>query len=175
MRTLNLALPPRISFVALALLLGLSSQSHPLAAQAETTGATWVLPVELPAQLVNTFQAPATAYASGHRGLDYLVRDQAKLLAPSQGTIAFTGQVAGKSVVAINHAGGYRTSFEPACAELKVGDPVTVGQVFAKVCSAGYKSHCFPKICLHYGLRIGSDYLSPLALAGALPASHVVG
>lgn len=174
MRTLNLALPPRISFVALALLLGLSSQSHPVAAHAETATESWMLPVELPATLVASFEAPATAYARGHRGLDYLVQDKANLLTPHNGTIAFAGLVAGKPVVTVNHSGGYRTSFEPACTDLKVGDQVAVGQVFAKVCSSGYKSHCFPNICLHYGLRIGLDYLSPLALAGALAASHVV-
>lgn len=163
-------LPPKIGLVFLAILSCIWSQQHPVAARADSG---WILPVEPPATLVNTYRAPATAYASGHRGLDYGVVNHAQLLAPFDGKVRFVGQVAHKPVIALVHDGGYITSFEPACGALKLDQQVKKGQVIGFVCGERYKSHC-ASLCLHYGMKIAGNYLSPLALAGALAPSHTI-
>lgn len=170
MTTIQMMFPPRFSLVVFAILTVIWSQQHPVKSYAETR---WILPIETPAKLVGTYQAPATAYSAGHRGLDYQVKDGQKLMAPSDGEVRFSGLVAEKPVVSLIHSGGYITSFEPACSSLKKGERVKIGQVIGQVCALGYRSHCHV-LCLHYGMRIGENYLSPLALAGALAPSHTV-
>lgn len=169
MRTIQMILPPRLGLVFLAIMAFMWSQQHPVQAFADS----WILPVSPPAQLVGIYRAPATEYAPGHRGVDYKVKDGQQLRAPFSGEVRFLGQVARKPVITLIHSGGYVTSYEPACSKLKVGQKVKQGDPFAQVCAEGYKSHC-KTLCLHYGLRIGKGYLSPLALAGAIAPSHTV-
>jgi len=169
MRTIQMILPPRLGLVFLAIMAVMWSQQHPVQAFADG----WILPVSPPAKLVGVYRAPATEYAAGHRGIDYKVKDGQQLRAPFTGEVRFLGKVAKKPVITLIHSGGYVTSYEPACSTLKVGDQVRQGEAFAKVCAAGYRSHC-KSLCLHYGLRIGREYLSPLALSGAIAPSHTV-
>lgn len=162
-------IPPRIGLVVLAILVFLLTQQHPTAAFASG----WVLPVKPPVQLEGIYRAPVTKYAAGHRGIDYRVKEGQQLLAPFDGEVYFLGQVARKPVITLIHSGGYLTSYEPACSTLGKGEAVKQKQVFASVCSSGYQSHC-RVLCLHYGMRLGENYLSPLSLAGALPPSHTI-
>ena len=135
----------------------------------------WVMPVAVPALLVHQFRSPNSDYSSGHRGVDFAVTDGQYLMAPSAGTLVFTGMVAEKPVVSIQHPGGFRTTFEPACSSLPRGATVLAGQRFGSVCAKGYQSHCKPSLCLHFALKLGDQYLSPLALIGGLAPSVLVG
>jgi len=134
----------------------------------------WGLPLAAPALLVHQFRSPNSDYSSGHRGVDYAVIDDQDLLAPSAGTLVFTGMVANKPVVTILHAGGYRSTFEPACASLPKGSNLLAGQHFGSVCAKKYQSHCRPSLCLHFALKLDDKYLSPLALIGGLAPSVLV-
>lgn len=135
---------------------------------------SWTVPLITPVLLVHQFISPNSDYSAGHRGVDFAVVEGAALLAPERGTIVFAATVAGKPVVAIQHANGYRTAFEPACSLKPVGTVVASGQSFGRVCSGGYRSHCFPALCLHFSLRHNGLYLSPLALIGGLSPSVLV-
>jgi len=137
-------------------------------------GQIWNPPIIPPVELLRTFRAPLTIYGAGHRGVDYLTTDGMVALAPGSGTIVFSGLVALKPVVAIQHAGGLKTAMEPVCGVLPPGTPVLAGQVVGAVCGKGYVSHCLPALCLHFSLRNGKGYLSPELLFGDLQPSRVI-
>ncbi|NUT58666.1 MAG: M23 family metallopeptidase, partial [Agromyces sp.] len=73
----------------------------------------WRWPVPPPIRVVSPFRAPASPYASGHRGIDIAVERGATIVAPESGTISFAGAVAGRNVVAIDHGGGIVSAIEP--------------------------------------------------------------
>ena len=60
-------------------------------------------PVPPPIRVVSPFRAPASPYASGHRGIDLAVEPGTTIMAPESGTVSFAGAVAGRNVVAIDH------------------------------------------------------------------------
>ena len=80
----------------------------------------------------------------------------------------FTGEVAGRPVVSIDHSGGLRTTYEPVRAEVTVGSRVARGARIG-VLEAGHEG-CAAAACLHWGLRREAstrsrrEYLDPLAL-----------
>ena len=81
------------------------------------------------------------------------------LLAPADGIIAFSGTVAGKSVVTIRH-GRLTSTFEPAQTALPAGSRIGRGDRFATV--AGESDHC-GESCVHWGVRAGDErYLDPV-------------
>ena len=106
--------------------------------------------------------------------MDYLVSEGQAVLAPGSGTVIFSRQVAGKSVVTLQHSDGLKTAFEPVCGSLPPNFTVVTGQIIGSVCATGYTSHCAPEICLHFSLRSNGNYLSPLALIGGLAPSVLV-
>ena len=65
--------------------------------------------------------------------------------------------------VAVTHADGIRSTYEPVVAMVAVGDPVVVGQQLGTVAPAG--SHCITT-CVHLGAIRGTTYLDPLRLLG---------
>ncbi|MGC5626744.1 murein hydrolase activator EnvC family protein [Georgenia sp. Z1344] len=112
------------------------------------------------------FEGSESRYGPGHRGVDLDVRPGTTIVAAADGVVAFTGQVAGRPVVSIDHADGLRTTYEPVSASVSAGDRVTGGEVVGTL-AAG---HCPPPGCLHWGARRGShDYVDPLSLLGDAP------
>jgi hypothetical protein len=83
------------------------------------------------------------------------------------GTVSFSGRIAGRGVVVVSH-GGTRTTYEPVHGSLAVGTQVVAGQTVGSLELFG--SHCLPRACLHWGLLEGSrHYLDPLSLIGCAP------
>lgn len=133
----------------------------------------WRVPVNNPA-LVRDFLQPSTDWSSGHRGVDYLVAEGDSVFAPSAGVIRFTGRLVNRSVVSITHENGLVSTVEPVCGHLAKGVKVSTGQQIGSVCmSAGYFSHCGSKLCLHFGIKTESGYLSPLYKLGELAPSRL--
>ncbi|WP_378145627.1 murein hydrolase activator EnvC family protein [Cnuibacter sp. UC19_7] len=124
----------------------------------------WAWPVEGAPVVARGYEAPATRYGAGHRGLDLAVGVGGVVLAPADGTVAFAGQVAGRPVLALEHGGGYRSSLEPVSSTLAVGDTVTRGQPVGAVAEGG---HCTG--CVHFGVRLRGEYLDPRALIVGIP------
>lgn len=107
----------------------------------------------------NAFDPPPRPWNPGHRGVDLAVERGGDLLAPAEGVIAFSGTVAGKSVVTIRH-GRLTSTFEPARTELPAGSRIGRGDRFATV--AGGSDHC-GESCVHWGVRAGDGrYLDPV-------------
>jgi murein DD-endopeptidase MepM/ murein hydrolase activator NlpD len=137
----------------LALLLLLLSPSLP----------HWDWPVSAPHPVVRPFLAPPTPYGVGHRGID-IGTSSAVIRAPADGVVHFAGVVVDRPVLSISHAGGLISSFEPVTSTLRKGDSVSRGDVIGSI----EPGHCASP-CLHFGVRQGGEYVSPLLLLGGVP------
>ncbi len=117
-------------------------------------------------KIVGKYDAPDQPWLPGHRGVDLLTSPQDTILAPADGVIAFSGVVAGKSVVTVRHGGSLSnltSTFEPAVTEKKTGTYVSKGEHFAHV--EGNSDHCADQ-CLHWGLRAADrSYADPISKA----------
>lgn len=135
---------------------------------------SWPLPGTPP--VLRPFQPPRTPYGPGHRGVDLGGTVGQDVLAAADGLVVFSGVLAGRGVVSIEHEGGLRSTYEPlrptAIVGLRVrrgeriglldgghpGCPVTAPQA----ASAGGSVAA----CLHWGLRRRLDYLDPVWRSG---------
>lgn len=152
----------------------LSTGEHSTASAVDnTTGglgaqASWTWPLHPRPDVVRSFAPPEQRWLPGHRGVDLLVSAPGDVvLSPAEGRIRFAGRVADKDVVVVEHAGGLRSTFEPAASSLPVGTPVARGHAIATV--TGAPGHCLPSTCLHWGVLRGDTYLDPLSLIGDQP------
>ena len=125
-----------------------------------------VWPLQPRPEVAAGFDPPATAWGSGHRGVDLAGHAGQQVHTSLGGTVTFAAPLAGRGVVVVDH-GGVRTTYEPVSASVGRGDVVVRGGVVGTLQRAS--SHCFPRACLHWGLRQGDAYLDPLTLVGAGP------
>ena len=125
----------------------------------------WRWPVPPPIRVVSPFRAPASPYSSGHRGIDIAVEPGATIVAPEAGTVSFAGAVAGRNVVAIDHGGGIVSAIEPVDALVSDGQAVAAGDPIGVVSTGG---HC-DSGCVHFGVRIDGEYVSPFLFLGGIP------
>jgi murein DD-endopeptidase MepM/ murein hydrolase activator NlpD len=136
--------------------------TQPAAQIADPTGTgSWPLFPE--PEVVAGFAPPSERWQSGHRGVDLLGRVGQSVLSARAGVVTYAGVIGGKPVVVVGH-GDQRTTYEPVEALVNVGRSVTEGEVVGRLVVE--HSHCFPAACLHWGLRMGDDYLDPLTLLG---------
>jgi len=125
----------------------------------------WRWPVPPPIRVVSPFRAPATPYAAGHRGIDIEAEPGAVVVAPAAGVVSFTGPVAGRGIVSIDHGDGVVSAIEPVDARVSAGTRVVAGDVVGTVSSGG---HCDAR-CVHFGVRVHGEYVSPFLFLGGLP------
>ena len=135
---------------------------------AEGASITWVWPVSPPRMIVRPYIAPPTPYAAGHRGIDVGTDPDAEPLvfAPDDGVVHFAGVVVDRPVLSIRHRGGLISSFEPVTTELVAGSVVSRGEKVGVL----QPGHC-SRPCLHFGVRLHGEYLSPLGYLGGIPHS----
>ena len=114
--------------------------------------------------MVRRFQEAPTPWGAGHRGVDLAAFVGQPVLAVAAGVVSYAGVIAGRGVLAVRHPGGLRTTYEPVTPTVSVGAEVGAGQPIAVV--SPVPGHCWPAICLHWGLIRGSTYLDPLLLFG---------
>ena len=146
--------------VLLALLITVSSgASAPVSAEAG-----WSWPVETPHPVVRPYIAPETPYAAGHRGIDIGAGASTEVRAPLAGVVHFAGTVVDRPVLSIRHPGGVITSYEPVTTVLTQGDSVAQGEIVGEL----QPGHCSVS-CLHFGVRLDGEYVSPLNYLGAIP------
>lgn len=133
-----------------------------------------------PHHLVRGFHPPAARWGAGHRGVDLASVPHAEIVAPSDGVVTFSGVVAGRGVLTLQHREGFSTTYEPVSDRISTGTTVRRGQRLGHL-DAG---HCSSGVCLHWGYRVAKDeYLNPLVLIGIqrpvllppLPESSVPG
>ena len=144
------------------LLLALVLTATPTAAPA----AAWQWPVDPPRVIARAYLAPATPYAAGHRGID-IETAGTEVYAPADGVVHFAGFVVDRPVLSLAHAGSVLSSFEPVVALYPAGTPVKRGDVIGTL----EGSHCPIVTCLHVGVRVGGEYVSPLLFLGGVERS----
>jgi murein DD-endopeptidase MepM/ murein hydrolase activator NlpD len=125
----------------------------------------WRWPVPPPIRVVEPFRAPPTPYSAGHRGIDIESARSAVVTAPAPGVVSFAGMVAGRPVVSIDHGGGVVSAIEPVAALVEAGTSVATGDVIGSVATGG---HCATG-CVHFGVRVDDQYVSPFLFFGGLP------
>ena len=154
-------------FICVTLMLGVVSSHSAIAAP------SWRIPLEKPF-MVRDFVQPASAYAPGHRGIDYQVEPEELVFAPNSGLVSFSGRVVDRTVLSISHGNGLISSMEPVCPAKRLHESVNTGDLVGYVCAdQTYPSHCAPKLCLHFSIRNQFGYLSPLFVLGRLAPSRL--
>lgn len=125
----------------------------------------WRWPLAPPVNVAAPFLAPATRYSAGHRGIDLVAASGTPVLAPTDGVVSFAGTVVDRPLVTIDHGDGVLVSLEPVLATAAEGEPVARGQPIGSVAAGG---HCGDG-CLHLGVRVYGEYVSPLVFITGLP------
>ncbi len=138
----------------------------------------WKLPTPTGTpDVLRPFSAPPAPWAPGHRGIDLAVPTGQEIRSPADGVVSFSGVVVNREVLSIDHGAGYVSSFEPVESDLEVGNPVSTGDVVARLDTYDDGSHhCTAKSataqpCLHWGVRLHGDYINPLLMLGDLEPS----
>ncbi len=137
---------------------------------------SWVWPVSGGQVIVRDFVAPETPWGPGHRGVDIDASHSPILRAPVPGRLRFVGEVVSRGVVTIETSDGHLVSMEPVTIDLPSGSTVRAGQAIGTI-NSGHCSHR----CLHLGLRIDGQYVSPASFLGVerravlLPWGHALG
>lgn len=123
---------------------------------------TYRLPWGTSPDVARGFEAPPQPWAAGHRGVDLRAPLGADVLSPVAGVVTYSGLVGGRRVVTVTDSAGRRSSVEPLTPSVRVGDLVTPGDRLGSLEAGG--SHCAPGVCLHWGVRVGTEYVDPLSL-----------
>lgn len=154
--------------ILLALVLALVSPAPSTAESAKGATLGWVWPLPAPHRIVRQYLAPETAYTAGHRGIDIASAVGAPIFAPDDGIVYFVGVVVDRPVLSIRHSAGLVSSFEPVESTLVAGAAVRRGDVVGMTAAAA--GHC-AIVCLHFGVRLFGEYVSPLNYLGGIPRS----
>lgn len=127
---------------------------------------TWRWPMSSTPVVVNDFRPPAKRWLSGHRGVDLTVGLSGEIRAPVDGRVSHVGTVVDRQTITLDHGRGLRSSFEPVASDLKKGDRVRKGEVIG-VLSANNHCRLTLRACVHWGVRLGDEYVHPLPFVGA--------
>lgn len=138
-------------------------------AAAEAGRLQW--PLRPSAAVTRGFDAPAPNWQRGHRGVDLAGAPGQTVYAAAGGTVVFAGELAGRPLVSVQHAGGLRTSYEPVEAAVRAGQRVDGATVLGRL-QPGHPG-CPAAACLHWGAMWGpaarADYVDPLGLLASTP------
>jgi len=124
----------------------------------------WRWPLD-PHVVARGYEAPATPYSAGHRGIDLGASPDRPVFAPADGVVSFAGVVVDRPVVTVSLPGGVLVSVEPVRSSVQAGQRVSAGDVLGVV---GTDGHCAGH-CLHLGVRLHGAYVSPMLFLGGIP------
>jgi murein DD-endopeptidase MepM/ murein hydrolase activator NlpD len=132
-----------------------------LGPSAARASGSWSWPVVGP--VLRAFDAPRTAFGSGHRGIDIACRIGTPILAAASGTVTFAGSVGGQRYVTVTHADGRQSTASWVDAVLvRRNDAVVAGQALA-TCGFGHVGALIPHV--HFGVRMpDGTYVDPLVV-----------
>jgi len=123
----------------------------------------WIWPVAGPRVVERPFLAPPTPYGAGHRGVDLAATGiSVEVRAVTSGIVHFAGVVVDRPVITVR-TGQVLATVEPVTPLVAIGDAVIAGQVIG-VLEPG---HCV-RPCVHLGVRVAGEYVSPLLYLGGL-------
>ncbi len=134
----------------------------PCVAAAAAAPVSYKPPVDGP--IVDTWRPPPEPWDPGNRGIDYAPGRGTPVKAAADGEVTFAGQVGGELHVVVLHPDGVRTSYSfLESIAVHRGDQVRQGQVIG---TAGDD--------LHFGARVGDDYIDPRTLFDGPPHVFLV-
>ena len=151
--------------------LGISSSGAPFRETASastvtaTSGPAWTWPLAPPHRILGGYVAPLSRYSAGHRGIDLAADTTDRVFAPEGGVVSFAGTVVDRGVISLAIDGDYIASIEPVTPLVATGERVVRGQLIAEVSAGGHCDHD----CIHFGVRLHGNYVSPLVLLGVVP------
>jgi murein DD-endopeptidase MepM/ murein hydrolase activator NlpD len=117
-------------------------------------------PVDAP--VLDPFRPPPEPWMAGNRGIEYGTQPGAVVRAIGSGVVRFTGMVAGRLVITVQHPDGLRSSYLPLeQPEVSAGQRVRAGQRLGLAAGP-----------LHLGVRRGERYLDPALLWGRPLGQH---
>jgi len=152
----------------LAVLMAMAMLCGP-AARADDGRLDW--PLRPRPAVLRTFDAPSPNWNRGHRGVDLAGVSGQSVYAAGAGTVVFAGELAGRTLVSIEHPGGLRTTYEPVRPAVRAGQLVTTGTVIGDLLTG--HAGCSAAACLHWGAMWGAasraDYVDPLGLLASTP------
>ncbi|AKU16407.1 murein hydrolase activator EnvC family protein [Luteipulveratus mongoliensis] len=126
----------------------------------------YVWPLDPQPEVVRAFEPPPLPWSPGHRGVDLRGHPGQVVRSAGAGRVVYSGVIAGRGVVSVEHSGGWRTTYEPLDSRVNVGTTLAAGSTIGHLATSG--SHCAPGACLHWGLLTAPDtYRDPLQLLGA--------
>lgn len=129
-------------------------------AQQEPVG-TWQWPLPGQRRVVKHFDPPGQPWLRGHRGIDLAGITTSRVLAVADGTVTYSGRIAGVGIVSVTHDSGIRSTYQPVTDRVSRGEHVRVGDQLGLLGDLG--SHCLLRTCLHLGAVWGKrDYVDPL-------------
>jgi murein DD-endopeptidase MepM/ murein hydrolase activator NlpD len=85
--------------------------------------------------------------------------------APADGVVAFSGRVAGRAIVTIDHGDGLVTTLEPISSDVRAGTVVSRGEEIGTIAAGGHAAAG----TLHFGVRLHGEYINPLLVLDGLP------
>lgn len=127
------------------------------AAAARQAGPTVTVVAPLDGPVLRRFVPPTAPYGPGHRGVKLGASPGDPVGAATAGRVSFAGEVAGTGWVTVSHGGGLATTYGPVEAVVERGQRVRPGETLGHVAAAHQ---------LHWGARVGDDYVDPLSLLG---------
>ncbi|GAB3389433.1 hypothetical protein GCM10027568_11670 [Humibacter soli] len=125
----------------------------------------WTWPLLGARRVLRGFEAPASRYSAGHRGIDIAAGEGAVVVSPTAGAVHFAGVVVDRPTITIETRDGLLISMEPVRSDFKTGDSIAEGSAIGVVSTGG---HCSSG-CLHLGVRIDGQYVSPMLYFGGVP------
>lgn len=123
--------------------------------------ARWQWPLPGQPRIARHFELPDERWLPGHRGLDLVGHTYSPVLAVADGTVTYSGSIAGVGIVSVTHPDGIRSTYQPVTDRVGQGEVVRAGEELGTLGVWG--SHCALRACLHLGaVRGNDDYLDPL-------------
>ncbi|BAU32878.1 membrane protein [Microcella alkaliphila] len=124
----------------------------------------WAWPVDGVRTVVRPFAAPPSPYAAGHRGVDLAAPGAGAVVrAATHGVVHFAGTVVDRPVVTVR-SGHLLVTVEPVEPSVEAGDWVRAGDAIGLL----QGGHCAATPCVHLGVRVDGEYVSPLLYLGGL-------
>lgn len=122
--------------------------------------------------VIRGYEPPSNPYSSGHRGIDIAVPFGTAIHAPNDGVVSFAGWVGGALYLSIDHPDGVRTTYSwLSAASVHKGQSVRRGDVIG---STGHGHPEIPTPHLHFGARVGTNYIDPMFLLDGADVADLI-